>query len=257
MPTSAVHFHNVRYTPPNASKPVLTDFSLEVAPGEIVVLLGESGSGKTTALRLINGLLEPGEGEISVEGRATKNWNAIELRRRIGYVLQDDGLFPHFSVEQNIGLVPELLGWESAKIRQRAGEMLELVNLAPHEFLARYPAQLSGGQRQRIGIARALAAQAPILLLDEPFGRLDPLTRENLREEFKALCKRLEKTVVFVTHDLREALLLGDRIGLLRDGKLAFCGSPTQFLESSDKDAVSYRKILEITVPKNGTCKVT
>ena len=242
----SVECRGVEFAPPGMGRPVLSDFSLQVAEGEIVVLLGESGSGKTTALRLINGLTRPDAGEIVVENRVTTAWNPIELRRHIGYVLQDDGLFPHFSVAQNISLVPELLGWNPQKVEARAREMLELVNLPPAQFASRFPSQLSGGQRQRVGIARALAADQTILLLDEPFGRLDPLTRENLRDEFDALCRRLGKTAIFVTHDLREALLLGDKIGLLRDGQLAFFGTPQQFALSDDADVKAYRATLDL-----------
>ena len=242
----AVECRAVEFAPPGLNRPVLSEFSLQVAPGEIVVLLGESGSGKTTALRLINGLTMPNQGEVFVEDRLTREWDAIELRRHIGYVLQDDGLFPHFSVADNIALVPQLVGWEGARIEARAAEMLELVNLPPAEFACRFPAQLSGGQRQRVGIARALAADQSILLLDEPFGRLDPLTREKLRDDFADLCRTLNKTAIFVTHDLREALLLGDKIALLRDGQLAFFGTPQQFALTDDADAVAYRRTLDI-----------
>lgn len=242
----AVECSHVEFAPPKAARAVLSDFSLRVAAGEIVVLLGESGSGKTTALRLINGLTMPDKGAVSVKGVLTREWDAIELRRQIGYVLQDDGLFPHFSVAQNVALVPELLGWEREKIEERAREMLELVNLPPDQFAPRFPSQLSGGQRQRVGIARALAADQSILLLDEPFGRLDPLTREKLRDDFAGLCRELNKTALFVTHDLREALLLGDKIALLRDGQLAFFGTPQQFALTDDPDAVAYRATMDL-----------
>ncbi len=242
----AVECSHVEFAPPGLARPVLSEFNLRVAPGEIVVLLGESGSGKTTALRLVNGLIVPDAGEVTVEGRATTAWDAIELRRHIGYVLQNDGLFPHFSVAGNIALVPELLGWEREKTARRALEMLELVNLPPDEFAERFPSQLSGGQRQRVGIARALAADQSILLLDEPFGRLDPLTREKLRDDFAQLCRELNKTAIFVTHDLREALLLGDKIALLRDGQLAFFGTPQEFALTDDLDAVAYRATMDL-----------
>lgn len=244
--TWAVECSHVEFAPPGLNRPVLSDFSLCVAAGEIVVLLGESGSGKTTALRLINGLTMPERGEVFVEGRLTREWDAIELRRHIGYVLQDDGLFPHFSVAQNIALVPELIGWERETIAARAREMLELVNLPPDQFAHRFPSQLSGGQRQRVGIARALAADQSILLLDEPFGRLDPLTREKLRDDFARLCRELNKTAIFVTHDLREALLLGDKIALLRDGQLAFFGTPQEFALTDDPDARAYRATMDL-----------
>ncbi len=242
----AVECQSVEFAPPGAPRAVLTDFSLQVATGEIAVMLGESGSGKTTALRLINGLTQPDAGQILVEGRPTTEWDAIELRRHIGYVLQEDGLFPHFTAEQNVALVPQLLGWEAERVAARAREMLEMVNLSPRQFGHRFPSQLSGGQRQRVGIARALAADQSILLLDEPFGKLDPLTRENLRTEFAALCRRLGKTAIFVTHDLREALLLGDKIALLRDGKLAFFGTPREFAATEDADARAYRATLAL-----------
>ena len=242
----AVECENVGFAPPGAPRAVLSNFSLQVAPGEIVVMLGESGSGKTTALRLINGLTRPNAGQIRVEGRATSEWDSIELRRHIGYVLQEDGLFPHFTAAQNVALVPQLLGWEPERVAARSSEMLEMMNLSPRQFGHRFPSQLSGGQRQRVGIARALAADQAILLLDEPFGKLDPLTRENLRAEFAALCRRLGKTAIFVTHDLREALLLGDKIALLRDGQLAFFGTPREFAATEDSDARAYRATLEL-----------
>ena len=243
---SGIALRRVDYRPPGASRAVLEGLSLEVAPGEIFALLGESGSGKSTILRLINGLLKPSSGEILVDGKATSHWDPIQLRRRIGYVLQDDGLFPHVSVGANVALVPELLGWDQDRVAARVREMLELVNLPAGEFLGRYPAQLSGGQRQRVGLARALAADQPFLLLDEPFGRLDPITREKLREDFHALCRRLGKTAVFVTHDLREALLVGDRVGLLREGQLAFVGTPPAFLASDEANVVAYRETLAL-----------
>ena len=242
----AVECSHVEFAPVGAQRSVLSDFSLQVTPGEIVVLLGESGSGKTTALRLINGLITPNKGEVFVEGRSTTEWDAIELRRHIGYVLQDDGLFPHFSVARNIALVPELLGWKREQTARRVVEMLELMGLTPEEYAQRFPSQLSGGQRQRVGIARALAADQSILLLDEPFGRLDPLTREKLRDDFARLCRELDKTAIFVTHDLREALLLGDKIGLLRDGQLAFFGTPQEFALTDDPDARAYRATMDL-----------
>ncbi len=239
----AVECSHVEFALPGV---VLSDFSLQVATGETVVLLGESDLGKTAALRLVNGLIKPDAGEISVEGRATSEWDAIELRRHVGTVLQNDGLFPHFSVAQNIGLVPELLGWESAKIEARIREMLELVNLPPDQFAHQFPAQLSDSQRQRVGIARALAANQSILLLDEPFGRLAPLAREKLRDDFAQLCRKLNKTALFATQDLRDALLLGDKIALLRKGKLSFFGTPQEFALTEDPDAVAYRATMDL-----------
>ncbi len=242
----AVECSHVEFAPPGLNLPGLSDFSLQVAQGEIVVLLGESDSGKTAALRLINALTMPDNGEVWVEGRAISEWNAIELRCQIGTVLQDDCLFSHFSVAQNVALVPELLGWERAKIEARTREMLELVNLLPDQFAAQFPAQLSNSQRQRVGIARALAANQSVLLLDEPFGNLDPLARENLRDDFAQLRRKLNVTAIFATQDLREALLLGDKIALLREGKLTFFGTPQQFALTDNPDAVAYRATMDL-----------
>lgn len=242
----AVECSHVEFTPPGIGRAVLSDFSLQVAAGEIVVLLGESDSGKTAALRLINGLITPDNGEVFVEGRAISDWDAIELRHHIGTVLQDDCLFPHFSVAQNIRLMPELLGWERDKIEARTREMLELVNLPPDQVAVQFPAQLSNSQRQRVGIARALAANQSILLLDEPFGRLDPLAREKLRDDFAHLCRKLSKTAIFATQDLREALLLGDKISLLRRGKFTFFGTPQEFALTDNPDAVAYRATMDL-----------
>src|SRR5262249_35423584 len=184
---------------------IVEDISLDVARGETLILLGRSGSGKTTLLRLINNLLVPTSGQVIVEGKPTSDWDPIHLRRGIGYVIQDAGLFPHFTVAQNVALVPTLEGWDSARIAARISEMLSLVGLEPGEFAQRRPHELSGGQRQRVGVARALAADPPILLMDEPFGALDPVTRAELQREFSDLSRRLGKTIVFVTHDVREA----------------------------------------------------
>jgi osmoprotectant transport system ATP-binding protein len=199
---------------------LLENVSFKVESNETIVLLGRSGSGKTTTLKLINRLLEPTSGEILVEGKTTADWDPIRLRRRIGYVIQEIGLFPHFTVARNVALVPSLELWPPDKIAARVSEMLTLVGLEPSRFASRLPRELSGGQRQRVGVARALAADPSILLLDEPFGALDPVTRSEIQREFRMLQKRLGKTMVFVTHDLREAFILGDRIGLLQDGRL-------------------------------------
>lgn len=208
------------------------DFS--VLHGETVVLLGESGSGKTTTLRLINALIYPTEGTVFVEGRDSREWDPVELRRRTGYVIQETGLLPHFTVGQNVGLVPKLKAWDTSRTARRIDEMLELVDLPADEFRDRYPHELSGGQRQRVGVARALAADPPLLLCDEPFGAVDPATRRALQREFAALTRRLEKTVVFVTHDVREARLLGDRILVIDRGLVSFDGSIQEFAESDD-----------------------
>jgi osmoprotectant transport system ATP-binding protein len=199
---------------------LLSDINLTVGQGETLVLLGQSGSGKTTLLKMINRLLDPTEGEILVEGRETTSWDPIRLRRRIGYVIQETGLFPHFTIERNVAVVPRLEGWSPERIQSRTSEVLRLVGLPPEEFAHRRPHELSGGQRQRAGVARALAADPPVLLMDEPFGALDPMTRASLQREFHGLVSRLGKTVVFVTHDLREALRLGSRIALLEEGRV-------------------------------------
>jgi len=212
------------------SRVILDDLTLEVQDGETLVLLGKSGAGKTTALKLVNRLLEPTRGEVLVEGRSTKAWDPIALRRRIGYVIQEIGLLPHFTVEQNVGLVPRLEGWPAEKVHARVLEMLRMVGLEPRTFAKRYPRALSGGQRQRVGVARALAADPHLLLMDEPFGALDPVTRVDLQQQFLNLQQRLSKTVVFVTHDLREAIFLGTRIGLLEEGRLLGVFSPEEFL---------------------------
>jgi len=221
------------------------DLDLAVTRGETLVLLGRSGSGKTTTLKLINALCRPSSGEVLVDGRATTAWEPHTLRRSIGYVIQEIGLFPHFSVERNVTLVPELQGWDPARRRARAEEMLALVGLDPAAFRTRRPADLSGGQRQRVGIARALAADPPLLLLDEPFGALDPLTRAELQREFAALVRRLGKTAVFVTHDVREAVRLGDRIALFADGRLVFLGTPAEFRASSHSEAQAFAAVLD------------
>lgn len=223
----------------DAQRQLLHQLNLEVRRGETLVLLGRSGSGKTTTLKLINRLLVPSQGEVRVEGRATLEWDPIRLRRRIGYVIQEVGLFPHFTVERNVGLVPRSEGWPPDRVRERVRELLQLVGLDP-QWSSRYPRELSGGQRQRVGVARALAADPPILLLDEPFGALDPITRAEIQREFQALQQRLNKTIVFVTHDLREALLLGTRIGLFEGGRLLGVYRPTDFLRASEPVAASY-----------------
>src|SRR2546425_634644 len=208
--------------------------SFTVSPGETLVLLGRSGSGKTTTLKLVNRLLEPTAGEIRVAGEPTGGADPTRLRRRIGYVIQEIGLFPHFTVEQNVGLVPRLEGWAPRRIAARVRELLTLVGLAPDAFTRRHPHELSGGQRQRVGIARALAADPPLLLLDEPFGALDPITRAELQREFRALQVRLRKTAIFVTHDMREAALVGDRIAVVAGGRLRAVATPEALREGRD-----------------------
>jgi osmoprotectant transport system ATP-binding protein len=239
-----VAFDNVSFTPQNAPAPVLDGFSLDVLKGEIVVLLGESGSGKTTSLKLINRLIDPTAGRVLVEGKPTIEWDPVRLRRRTGYVIQEAGLFPHFTIARNVGVVPTLEGWDAERIAARVDEMLQLVKLDPARFANRFPSELSGGQRQRVGVARALAADPPLLLLDEPFGALDPLTRASLQQEFGSLVQRLNKTAVFVTHDVREALILGTRIALMDRGRLALVASPEEFLASKEPLAVAYTNTL-------------
>lgn len=227
----AIEFDHVSFS--LTGHPILDDLSLTVWQGEALVLLGRSGSGKTSALKLINRLAVPTAGMVRVNGRATTDWDPIRLRRSIGYVIQDGGLFPHFTVERNIGLLPQVENWPKERAGQRVRELLTIVGLAP-ELAHRYPQELSGGQRQRVGVARALAADPAILLLDEAFGALDPITRSKMQQEFRALQQRMRKAVIFVTHDLREALLLGDRIALLEGGKLIVVLPATQFTQSRE-----------------------
>ena len=220
--------------------------TLTVAAGETLVLLGRSGSGKTTLLKLTNALLNSTSGSIEVLGKSLADWDLIRLRRSIGYVIQEIGLFPHFTVEANIALVPRLEGWDEKRVEERCGEMLRLVGLDPPVFGPRFPRELSGGQRQRVGVARALAANPPLLLMDEPFGALDPLTRAELQLEFRSLKMRLRKTILFVTHDVREALLLGDRIGLMSGGVLKRISTPSEFMQDEDPEIKAYRQSLDI-----------
>jgi len=235
--TPVIEFRDVSYR--IADTQVLSGFNLQVQRGETVVLLGRSGSGKTTSLKLVNRLLTASSGEIQVNGVSNAEVDLIRLRRGIGYVIQDVGLFPHFTIERNIGLVPKIEAWPQDRIRTRVQELLQMVALAP-EIGLRYPHQLSGGQRQRVGVARALAADPEILLMDEPFGALDPLTRDELQREFLLLQQRLHKTVLFVTHDLREALRLGSRIALMEAGRLVTVLAPGEFLGSTDPLASAY-----------------
>jgi osmoprotectant transport system ATP-binding protein len=241
-----VEFRDVSFSHSGSSAPVISHLTFSVQQGETLVLLGESGCGKTTTLKLINRLLLPSSGEVKVEGKSTTAWDPIRLRRRTGYVIQEGGLFPHFSVERNVGLVPALERWEKGKISKRVAELLAVVGLEPGEFASRYPSELSGGQRQRVGVARALAAEPPLLLLDEPFGALDPLTRASLQRQFSELTRRLHKTAVFVTHDVREALLVGSHIGLMHKGKLLLLETPENFLKSKNEQALAYIETLDL-----------
>ena len=237
--TVAIEFVNAGFRLPEG-KDLLGDLNLSVLNGETLMLLGRSGSGKTTSLKLINRLLTATSGEVRVDGTPVGHWDIIKLRRRIGYAIQDVGLFPHYSVFENVALVPRLEHWEQGRIASRVEEVLALVGLPISEFASRYPGELSGGQRQRVGLARALAAEPPILLMDEPFGALDPITRSELQMEFKKLQQRLSKTVVFVTHDVREALLLGSRIALMEEGRLRGVYRPQEFLDAPDTSAKAY-----------------
>ncbi len=234
---SIVEFRAVSYSA--GGRPVLENFNLSIEKGETVVLLGRSGSGKTTALKLVNGLIFPASGVVLVEGKPTTEWNSVELKRRIGYVIQEAGLFPHFTVAANVGIVPRLAEWPVEKTAVRVKEMLANVGLS--EFAERFPRSLSGGQRQRVGVARALAAYPSLILLDEPFGALDPVTRLDLQRQFHAL----RETALFVTHDIREALTLATRIALLRNGHLEVLARPSEFAHSDNAEARSFLEVLE------------
>ncbi len=233
-----IQFQQVTYRQQQQNR--VTELNFSVFPGETLVLLGQSGCGKTTTLKLINGLLLPSQGTVSVGEISTTQWSGIQLRRQIGYVIQEVGLFPHFTVARNIGLVPTLLNWPTGKIQERVLELLEQVGLPPTQFVQRYPHELSGGQRQRVGIARALAADPAILLMDEPFGALDPVTRLNLQREFQQLQQRLHKTIVLVTHDVQEGLLLASRIGFMVSGQLKCLLTPQEFLASPLPDIQAF-----------------
>jgi osmoprotectant transport system ATP-binding protein len=228
-----VQFEDVVYRYPNGA-PVIGGLTLSVAPGEVVVLVGRSGAGKSTLLKLVNRMVLPQSGSVRVESRDTREWDSIRLRRRTGYVLQDIGLLPHMTVEENVGLVPRLERWPADRIRARAHELLELVGLPPGLFASRMPSELSGGQRQRVGVARALAVDPPILLMDEPFGALDPVTRVELQREFARIQQQLRTTVLLVTHDMAEAFALASRIGVVDAGALVVCDAPDVVARSKD-----------------------
>jgi len=217
-----------------AAGPVLQGLSLQIGDGETLALVGRSGAGKSTLLKLINATLLPETGSVLVEGRETREWNPFVLRRRIGYVLQEIGLFPHLNVARNVGLVPALLGWDPARIAKRTDDVLALVGLPPREYSRRAVHELSGGQRQRVGVARALAADPPFLLMDEPFGALDPVTRAELHHEFRRIQSEVRKTVVLVTHDMAEAFALGTRVGVLDGGAIAQIDEPKRLARSMD-----------------------
>jgi osmoprotectant transport system ATP-binding protein len=228
-----VQFQGVRYAF-SGRAPVVDGIDLTLEDGEVVALVGRSGAGKSTLLKLVNRLLLPQQGAVLVEGRDTRTWDPIALRRRTGYVLQEIGLFPHMTVEQNVTLVPALEGWDTIRRRRRSAELLDLVGLPPAEFSARWPRELSGGQRQRVGIARALAVDPPVLLMDEPFGALDPITRSDIRREFRRIQRELGQAVLMVTHDIAEAFEVGSRVGVIDEGRLLVCDTPLAVARSTD-----------------------
>jgi osmoprotectant transport system ATP-binding protein len=225
-----IAFRSVVKRYPGRERMAVDNLSFEVSPGEICVLIGPSGCGKTTALKMINRLITISDGDIAIDGQSVRNLELTRLRRGIGYVFQQIGLFPHMTVESNIGSVPRLLGWSKQRIRDRAGELLELVGLDPRSDLRRYPGEFSGGQQQRIGVARAMAADPPIMLMDEPFGAIDPIARERLQNDFLRLHRQIPKTVIFVTHDIDEAIKMGDRIAIMRDGQLVQIATADELL---------------------------
>ncbi len=233
MAVPAIEFRGVSFARPGRPR-ILDHFSLTVESGDVLALVGRSGAGKSTLLKLVNRLLLPDDGAVLVEGRDTREWEPIKLRRSVGSVLQDVGLFPHMSVADNVAVVPRLEGWTADRIAPRMHELLELVGLPAQEFAARWPDELSGGQRQRVGVARALAVDPPVLLMDEPFGALDPLTRAELHAEFRRIQSRLHKTVIIVTHDMGEAFALADRVGVLEDGQLIACDRAAAVAASTD-----------------------
>jgi osmoprotectant transport system ATP-binding protein len=228
-----VEFENVTVTR-GGDRTVLDLFNLSIDAGDVIAIVGRSGAGKTTILKLVNRLLLPTSGMVRVEGRETQAWDGIQLRRRVGYVFQDVGLFPHMSIEENVGIVPRLERWSAERMHARTLELLALVGLAPEIYAARRPRELSGGERQRVGVARALAIDPPILLMDEPFGALDPVTRAEVRGQFARIQHELGTSVILVTHDMAEAFVLGSRVGVLHDGQLIACDSPARVARSTD-----------------------
>jgi len=232
-------FHEATKVYPGRRTPAVSNLTLEVSAGEICVLIGPSGSGKTTAMQMVNRLIPMTSGDVTIDGRSIGSLDETELRRGIGYVFQQIGLFPHMTAEANIGTVPRLLGWSKDRIRARARELLELVGLDPDDDLRRYPSEFSGGQRQRIGVARAMAADQPLMLMDEPFGAVDPIARDRLQDDFLRLHQELPKTVVFVTHDIDEAIKMGHRIAILRDGELVQYDTPDRILAEPANEFVA------------------
>jgi len=235
-----IEFRQVSKTYPGSSNPVVKDLSFEVLEGEICVLVGPSGCGKTTSMRMVNRLIEITDGEILIDGEPNTSMSGTQLRRKIGYAIQQIGLFPHRTIAYNIGTVPNLLGWDKSRIKDRVNELLELVGLDADEYRDRYPAELSGGQQQRVGVARALAADPPIMLMDEPFGAVDPITRASLQDEFLRIQENIKKTIVFVTHDIDEAIKMGNKIAILKQGGiLAQYDTPENILSRPDSEFVS------------------
>jgi osmoprotectant transport system ATP-binding protein len=243
-------FDNVTKRYAGRKEPAVRNLSLVIPAGEICVLIGPSGGGKTTAMKMVNRLISITEGDITIDGKSVRKMDVTDLRRGIGYVIQQIGLFPHMNVEDNIATVPRLLGWSKQQIRARVLELLDLVGLDPPEdFAKRYPAQLSGGQRQRVGLARAMAADPPLMLMDEPFGAIDPITRERLQDDFLRLHKEIRKTVIFVTHDIDEAIKMGDRIAILRQGGiLAQYDTPEEILAHPADDFVADRGLKRLSL---------
>jgi osmoprotectant transport system ATP-binding protein len=235
-----IKFRDVSKTYPGSDTSVVNHLSFEVPEGEICVLVGPSGCGKTTTMRMVNRLIEPSDGEILIDGEPNTAVSGTQLRRKIGYAIQQIGLFPHRTIATNIATVPSLLGWDRQRIGERVDELLELVGLAPDDYRDRYPAELSGGQQQRVGVARAMAADPPIMLMDEPFGAVDPITRERLQDEFLNIQQNIKKTIVFVTHDIDEAIKMGDKIAILKQGGfLAQYDTPENILSNPNSEFVA------------------
>jgi osmoprotectant transport system ATP-binding protein len=235
-----IEFKNVSKTYPGSTQPVVDGLSFEVLDGEICVLVGPSGCGKTTSMRMINRLIEPSSGQILIDGEPNTAMSGTKLRRKIGYAIQQIGLFPHRTIADNIAIVPQLLDWDKSRIKSRIDELLELVGLEPGQYRGRYPAELSGGQQQRVGVARALAADPPIMLMDEPFGAVDPINRSRLQDEFLRIQQEIRKTIVFVTHDIDEAIKMGDRIAILKEGGvLAQYDTPEEILTNPASNFVN------------------
>jgi osmoprotectant transport system ATP-binding protein len=245
MADSVLQFRDVAFSHGKGA-PVVRDLSFSCSPGETLAVVGRSGAGKSTVLKLVNRLLLPTSGQVAVQGRDTRDWEPIRLRRGIGYVMQDAGLFPHMTVAENVGIVPVLEGWPADRVRSRTQELLEMVGLPAGTYAARRPGELSGGQRQRVGLARALAVDPPILLMDEPFGALDPITRAEMRREFARLEQQIRTTAILVTHDIAEAFALADRVAVMEDGRLIALDTPAVLSRSED---TRVRALLDSALP--------